>query len=220
MATVKRKASGAVVLKNGKVSCGCCEQAGCCMYPAQALVDGLYTVDDLPDQVQIGGYLLQKGGEALAVFPVQVDGAFYATLNEEEAYIYLDNFYWNFGPSVGAGAQECLVDGNIVQDQFADSYTLTYDSDITCESVSATVTRESLCIWRGIADDGTVITLEIEFGSFSDLYAWTTNAPNCGGHRRGVGTPFDRNAERGRLNTPIGNFEDEITPCAIRHTVS
>jgi len=51
MATVKRKASGKIVLKNGKVSCGCCEQAGCCMYPAQALVDGLYINDDLPDTI-------------------------------------------------------------------------------------------------------------------------------------------------------------------------
>jgi hypothetical protein len=165
MATIKLKTSGAVVLKNGKVACGCCAQAGCCMYPAQGLVDGLYSVDDLPDQVQIGGYILQKGGETPAVFPVQVDGAFYATLSDEEAYIYLDNFYWNFGPAVGAGAQECLVDGNIVQDQFADSYTLTING-----GGSAVVTRQSLCQWTAETNDeeGTLVTWELVYLSLND----------------------------------------------------
>jgi hypothetical protein len=116
------------------------------MYPAQALVDGLYTVDDLPDEVQIGPYILQKG-VAQAVFPVQVEGAFYGTISEgdEEAYIYLDNFAWNFGPAVGSGGQECLVDGNIVQDLFANSYTITYPPT----STSVVVTRISLCVWEG-----------------------------------------------------------------------
>ena len=40
-----------VILKNGKVSCSCCEAGQCCMYPAQALFDGLYTIDDLPDTI-------------------------------------------------------------------------------------------------------------------------------------------------------------------------
>jgi hypothetical protein len=114
------------------------------MYSAPLLVDGFYSADDLPDEVQIGGYLLQKG-VALAVFPVQVEGAFYGTLSNEEAYIYLDNFVWNFGPAVGSGGQECLVDGNIVQDLFANSYSITYPPT----STSVVVTRISLCVWRG-----------------------------------------------------------------------
>ena len=51
MATIKRKSNGKIITKNGKVSCTCCEEFGCCMYPAQALFDGLYTYEDLPDTV-------------------------------------------------------------------------------------------------------------------------------------------------------------------------
>jgi hypothetical protein len=45
--TIKTQ-GGKVIAKGGKVSCECCE---CCLYPAQALFDGLYTYEDLPDTV-------------------------------------------------------------------------------------------------------------------------------------------------------------------------
>jgi len=38
--------------------CACCQPTGCCMYPAQALVDGLYSVDDLPDEILLNNVLL------------------------------------------------------------------------------------------------------------------------------------------------------------------
>lgn len=207
------------------------------MYPAQALIDGLYTVDDLPDEVLFNDgsrppTILQKTLDPELVggvgYPWPEDGS-------DDAGIYFivindgsDPITWAFGDDRGEGSFPCLIQGdgnltpnnNLSEDQFADTYTITYNSDITCESVSSTVTRESLCVWRGIADDGSTITLEIEFGSFSNLYAWTTNAPNCGGNKRGIGMPFDRYNNLGRLNTPLGNYEDEITPGSIIHTVS
>ena len=51
MATIKRNQSK-LILKSGKVSCSCCDTE-CCMYPAQALADGLYSADDLPDTIVI-----------------------------------------------------------------------------------------------------------------------------------------------------------------------
>ena len=61
MATIKLQPSGAVVLKDGKVACSCCAQpSGCCPYPAQALVDGLYTYEDLPDAIDIDGVEFTK----------------------------------------------------------------------------------------------------------------------------------------------------------------
>ena len=44
--TIKTQ-NGKVITKDGKVSCECCEE--CCMYSAQAFLDGLYDWDDLPD---------------------------------------------------------------------------------------------------------------------------------------------------------------------------
>jgi hypothetical protein len=43
--TIKTQ-DGKIITKDGKVSCECCE---CCLYPAQDLLAGLYTVDDLPE---------------------------------------------------------------------------------------------------------------------------------------------------------------------------
>lgn len=190
------------------------------MYPAQALVDGAYTYEDLPDAIDVAGVVFTKidPPESVAGFTryyVNANDEYLGILDGEEESLW----------SYEGGGGPCLINGYNGQggereDQFADSYTITYDSDITCESVSSTVTRESLCVWRGIADDGSTITLEIEFGSFSNLYAWTTNAPNCGGNKRGIGMPFDRYNNLGRLNTPLGNYEDEITPGSIIHTVS
>jgi hypothetical protein len=202
------------------------------MYPAEQVLNGTISANNLPDSIKVyngglgfNGVIANKNG--VGYYLARGDGY------NIEARMHNGNPEWRIYPlnqaddstELNVETPGCLigiwpVEGEAAEDRFANSYTLTYTSDITCESVSATVTRESLCIWRGIADDGTVITLEIEFGSYSDLYAWITNAPNCGGNRIGVGTPFDRNAERGRLNTPIGNFEDEITPGAIIHTVS
>lgn len=205
------------------------------MYPAQALFDGLYTIDDLPDVV----FSVSSDSPPVIQF-------FYKLSSPQPSIDSLGTSYYRgidqIGSVVGIGLTDgdvwtgtevgneggfgspCLLDDPIefsaLKDQFADSYTITYNSDITCESVSSTVTRESLCVWRGIADDGSTITLEIEFGSFSNLYAWTTNAPNCGGNKRGIGMPFDRYNNLGRLNTPLGNYEDEITPGSIIHTVS
>ena len=216
MATIKLPPSGKVVLKDGKVACSCCAQPSeCCPYPAQALLDGLYTYEDLPDAIDIDFIEFTKLDP-----PQFIGGVTQYYINSDGEYLGIEDQTPDSVWAYEGGNNACLLNDAGWEDQFADSYTVTYDSDITCLSVSSTVTRESLCVWKGIADDGTTITLEIEFGSFSDLYAWTTNAPNCGGNRRGIGMPFDQDNNLGRLNTPLGNYEDEITTGSVIHIVS
>jgi hypothetical protein len=180
------------------------------MYPAQALVDGLYTVDDLPDEVQIGPYILQKG-VAQAVFPVQVEGAFYGTISDgdEEAYIYLDNFAWNFGPAVGSGGQECLVDGNIVQDQFADSYTVTGPP-----GGPVTVTRQGLCLWTGSDTCGNGVILEFISDNDDDEKVWFIGWVNyfelCITLDSSSGTKRAYAQGGDGIDTPVGNYYENV----------
>ena len=72
MAKVKTT-GGKVILKDGKVSCECCDPVEtCCMYPASGLdADPGYTAADLPETIKIGnsgindweGIYTKSGGE-------------------------------------------------------------------------------------------------------------------------------------------------------------
>jgi len=190
MQTVKRKASGKIVLKNGKVSCGCCSQpTWCCMYPAQALVDGLYTNDDLPDTIIIElTNQLQPGPEYCPreVLSRSYDGYLYGygnpldtTPGNKAARISLffseEQQGWFFSylqveyKEPGAGAENrvyigdwedtCLLQDTsgelIIEDQFANSYTVTGPP-----GGPVTVTRQSLCVWSGPDSCGNEVRLE------------------------------------------------------------
>jgi hypothetical protein len=112
MATIKLQASGAVVLKNGKVSCGCCAQTGCCMYPAQAFGEGQISIDDLPDELlfyhfggEEQGVVFNKGGNGVyiaasgglsngAIYCVEYSSLYY--YNTPPDFPAYDGFHWIF----------------------------------------------------------------------------------------------------------------------------
>ena len=129
MATIKRNGAK-VVLKDGKVACGCCEEpSGCCMYPAQALFDGLYTADDLPDDVTVGGMSLARSGSGYG--------------NTTSGVLLEGNVWARYANGVRS-ERPCLIQGG-VEDQFADTYTISGEG-----AAGAVVSRISLCEWQGI----------------------------------------------------------------------
>ena len=146
------------------------------MYPAQALADGEYTVDDLPDEVfgtedSITSGLLTKL-DPPTVFP---GGEIQYYNNPESGGIYLlpDVGLWT---NEGGAERPCLI-SFFIEDQFADTYTVS-------GSISGTVTRESVCVWRG-----TGLTLT-NFG-----YQWKVNGNNKSGFQ----------------NTPVGSYAGGFT---------
>ena len=129
MATIKLQPSGKVVIKDGKVACGCCEQpTGCCMYPAQGLADAIYTADDLPDDVTVNGTSFPRSGTTYG--------------NTTNGVIFEENVWAKYTSGVRS-SRPCLIQGG-VEDQFADSY------QITAQGESVIVTRTNdICIWTG-----------------------------------------------------------------------
>ena len=161
--TIKRNGDK-VILKGGKVSCSCCEgppPPECCMYPAQALVDELYTVDDLPDEI----FVISSLGNI--VLPVDRSGPigdrgikyYYGDIGGEEISVSLNT---DLTEARWLGSAEvdtiggCLISkleiddpGGPTLDQFADTYTATDPQG----NPPITLTRESLCVWRGPEPD-------------------------------------------------------------------
>lgn len=148
-----------VILKNGKVSCSCCEAAECCMYPAATLVAGIYGYQDLPDAIDIDGIEYTKLDP-----PQSVSGftRYYININEEYLGI-LDgegeDSLWTYE----GGGGPCLIsgfngEGGEREDQFADTYTVNSNLEYPWEEQgnpitipvngSFTLERFSLCQWR------------------------------------------------------------------------
>jgi hypothetical protein len=139
MSVIKTQ-GGKVILKGGKPSCTCCEEAECCMYPADT------PAGDLPDAITLNGTSLSKSGTS---YGDTTDGL----IQESGVWArYVDGV---------RSTQTCLItgDGNYtpgndaVEDQFADTYavsaTLTsplgypYGTD----DHSRQTPRLSLCSW-------------------------------------------------------------------------
>lgn len=134
-------------LANGqrRVSCSCCEVPDCCMYPANALMNGLFSENDLPDELNgyidnnltIGTYT-RSGNGYEATFTGD-DGTF---LQRVEPQLDGDGSYrWNDGWSSCA----CLLFCSDIPftDNFADGYN--YDN----EGQLGFLERTSLCLWAG-----------------------------------------------------------------------
>jgi hypothetical protein len=195
--TIKTQ-NGKVITKDGKVSCECCEE--CCLYPAQALTDGLYTYEDLPDTI------LYRPPTSTAYPTLN----FIELIKEEDPqpseFGNLDMVYYK-GSFVAAGGNQsgdtipvefgffdidwavnvlyesldfksflqCLISERFiddVKDQFADAYTVS-------GPISGTVTRESICVWRGS---------NLRLTNFG--YQWKVNGNN----------------KTGNQNTPVGSY--------------
>jgi hypothetical protein len=154
--TVKTQ-GGKVITKGGKVSCSCCEQPGeCCMYPAQALADGIYTYQDLPDSIEYLGTNLPVVLNKLdpPEFSNRFDGIAYFRGTYEfsgdtaTVDLGLSEDIWVVGDSINDQARtnaRCLIDSTRTLDQFADTYTVTYGSIQFVNSGS--LQRTSLCVW-------------------------------------------------------------------------
>jgi hypothetical protein len=175
-----------IITKDGKVSCTCCEAGECCMYPAQALADGLYTVDDLPDSItaiveEIEANMDRSGSvfystEQFGTIPAGNSRIILYSdpIESQWRSEYFDGSGWF--PFDFFGSSNCLIgdygQGGTVEDQFADTYAIS-------GPISGTVTRESICVWRGS---------NLRLTNFG--YQWIVNGNN----------------KTGNQNTPVGSY--------------
>jgi hypothetical protein len=208
MATIKTQLVGSerrIITKSGRISCSCCEGEveGCCMYPANQLGAG-YAQDDLPSAVTIkwdGRFtgVLNKSGSGYADSGVtlQVVGGLWRLEDSEGTR------------SVGA----CLItgDGNytpnndLVEDQFADTYTVNHISTDT----PIVMQRQSLCLWSGESPEGVAAylvyggdTLTSDYWGFGTPYKWSVLHANVGGFI-GEGGLLPKG---GNQNSPVGEY--------------
>jgi hypothetical protein len=112
------------------------------MYPAQALADGEYSASDLPDAVTVDETSFNRSGTSYG--------------NTTNGVILEENVWAKYRNTMRS-TRACLIQGG-VEDQFADTYTLSW-SAFGSGSISATVERESLCVWSGIDPCGVPIYL-------------------------------------------------------------
>jgi hypothetical protein len=155
-----------VVNGQRRVSCSCCPSEGCCMYPASQLGVG-YGQDDLPNEIEnfidvFGnrGIWTKSGMKYLADF-TDDDQTYAAEITVDTDS--LGNKGWVFrgeGEAIVNILGECLFFSSelAATDLFADTYT------VTVGSTTGTVTRESLCVWRGLTSDGCPIALSYDRG--------------------------------------------------------
>jgi hypothetical protein len=162
------------------------------MYPAQALFDGLYTVDDLPDTLVVIG----SAGTPYSCLVTKTNGSspyYSGTCEGQQSRIIInDDNAWEFqtlSPEDGwlepqdRSPNACLIfdpnlEGNAyVEDQFADTYTVS-------GPISGTVTRESICVWRGE---------RLRLTNFG--FQWKVNGNNKSGFQ----------------NTPVGSYAGGFT---------
>ena len=128
--TIKTQ-NGKVLTKDGKVSCECCG-VECCLYPAQALGDGDYSVNDLPDAVTVDGTSFNRSGTGYG--------------NTTNGVILEGNVWAKYSNGVRS-TRPCLIQGGVL-DQFADTYTATATSG-SASGLSQTLTRQSISEWFG-----------------------------------------------------------------------
>jgi hypothetical protein len=151
------------------------------MYPAEGFSAGSYSVEDLPDEILIAGVLAQKQQDGYPRYTSQNEEFTVTDPDEEtppedalwQVMIFGESFY----------ELDCLISsykGSAefgIEDQFADSYTMSGGP----LSFSVTVTRVSLCIWRG--EDGCGNMAYLVYGDDSSLpfagtdYEWSVALP-------------------------------------------
>ena len=204
MATIKLQPSGKVVLKGGKVACGCCD-VGCCIYPWRDPngfdSEPLYSYEDAPDAISItindelfnaekyseSGFIAYSGswgGGTITILEGEDAGSNWLLYSvdvpgdpsgESNSGCLIGSYTVGDAGSGGAGSYTTTV-----EDQFADTYTVS-------GPISGVVTRTiegSICIWRGT---GLRLT---NFG-----YQWEVNGNNKSGFQ----------------NTPVGSYAGGFT---------
>jgi hypothetical protein len=115
------------------------------MYPAAALVASLYSYEDLPDAIDVGGIEYTKLDP-----PESVGGFTRYYINANDEYLGIlegegEDSLWTYE----GGGGPCLInafngEGGEREDQFADTYTVSGNPDF-----DQTVARTSLGFWIG-----------------------------------------------------------------------
>lgn len=173
------------------VGCACCGGGECCMYPAEALVNGLYSASDLPDEILATNFRFSLDDTVFT--KTGNSGTFYIGTNENgyqvdvklHTSLRTNKTIWAlylFDESDGLSSMpECLItaaqdEGSATKDTFANSYSVN-------GPINGTVTRDietgEECIWNGGG-----LTLS-NFG-----YQWKINGNNKSGFQ----------------NTPVGSY--------------
>lgn len=191
------------------------------MYPAQAFVNGLYTYEDLPDVVVID----IGGGETIQYFkldPPEIfegGGAYYIDEFDADKILLFPDIEESVWTYEGGGGP-CLVngyngEGGEREDQFADTYTVTY----LAQSISVTVSRISLCAWKG--NDGCgrpwylIYSSDVIFGAGVE-FRWNIwmaidESDPCEEFQQ---RPQQKNSDEFD-NTPIGNYTEGDYPATV-----
>jgi hypothetical protein len=170
MPTIKLK-NGKVILKDGNVSCTCCE--GCCMYPASGLGD-TYTEDDLPDD----------GGSGLLIWyenpPVdefnsgglQKIGSTYKLDADEDYFIKTDNGKWKFFDSdenVISIIGDCLQsESSVIEGPYGLSVVV---SSLPGGAEGYILPRVSLCRFEGLDENS--LPVVVNFNTISQRWELT-----------------------------------------------
>jgi hypothetical protein len=208
MATVAMQGDK-VILKDGKVSCECCEE--CCMYPAEAY-GTLYQFEDLPDEIEFkytnfveggffGPYTLPKFQEGLAVG--------YRGGPDDEVVVF-NNAGVEWGASDGGGALGigglCLIfdfkfegittNEGFAEDLFADTYSIS-------GPISGTVTRQDK--FRTTVDEFLPITIKYNCG------LWTGGELRLSFNSTKCKWTVNGNEKSGFQNTPVGSYAGGYT---------
>jgi hypothetical protein len=179
------------------------------MYPAQAFVDGIYTVHDLPDALDYSGtnapVTLNKLNtpeqsnyfDGIAYFR----GEYEFSGQQEIVDLGIQDGVWGLGDSLNDQARTtplCLIDDFRTEDQFADTYTVSGG-----ELGPIQVTRVSLCLWEGTDSCGNKAQL-IYLEDPSNGKLWFVDVPQYGGPC----VIFDvlQGEKIGLQNTPVGGY--------------
>jgi hypothetical protein len=216
MATIKLQPSGAVVLKDGKVSCECCEVEECCMYPAQNLANEDYSENDLPDAVTVDGVSFSRSGTEYG--------------DTTNGVILEENVWAEYRDEVRLEGP-CLIQGG-VEDQFADTYIVSspyFSSWIS----NVTVTRDSLCEWSGeaegqfddnynpddpYADPESPLTKKIQAGITMNGFTWTVWMRSDCAFLSITNSLVQGDVNFKHSNAPVGNYGDSYHSNALSVT--
>jgi hypothetical protein len=207
MATVRTQlVSGQrrIITKDGRVSCSCCEsEPFCCMYPADEL-GNLYGADDLPDAVTVNWTNRFTGS-------MSKSGSGYAGGG---ATLQVVNGIWRLSDSDGTrNVGRCLIrgDGNLtqgddlVEDQFADTYRVSFESTPIPEVASVVIPRVLLCRWLG--GDGNGVA-EIYYAGGGTESIGRGSLKWYAGLFTSTNSVF-ATKQSGNENTPIGTYQGQ-----------
>jgi hypothetical protein len=167
-----------IINEERKVSCSCCE-LGCCMYSANQF-GTLFGAGDLPDILKVNWTnrftnIINKTGSGYESGPITLT---------------IVNNRWTLKdtsttPETVRSVGQCLIRGdgnltegdNLVEDQFTDTYEVSYQESINSQAVNVIVTRIALCVWQSeifnIDQDTTrQITMEYFDGTKFPQHKW------------------------------------------------